>query len=62
MCCSRVLSLTQMTAKGAFSKSDERGVKRDVVRGDGSAGVGHGLVVGLHDVRAGATLAVKAQL
>jgi hypothetical protein len=42
------------------SKSDERGVRRYAVRGVDGARAGHSLVVGLHDVRAGATLALKA--
>jgi hypothetical protein len=45
-----------------LSKSDERAARRYAVRCVGGAGDGHGLVIGLHDVRAGATLALKERL
>ena len=44
----------------AFSERRKGCVRRYAVRGVDGAGGGHSLVVGLHDVRAGATLALKA--
>jgi hypothetical protein len=49
-----------MVPKGFLKERRKGCVRRYAVRGVDGTGGGHSLVVGLHDVRAGATLALKA--